>query len=293
MKHKKDIIYLFICTLPVSAILIYLFVLEGSYRLLPFALIPQLFTGVCIWIMLLQEKLITHRTQRAAERPGAELRQEALENYEKKAFREIKADSVSADLRAVYRRKYAPRSLLYGVCCLALSGGITAVIMSFIEYARSITAIAAAVIFGLAALVFFIEAAEQFAGIPVKAFEKKNREELPMIERSYMGGRMILNPLSGLNIGIDYIVSIESSVCECFRIPDITAADVLFVTDTKRDRAGFITKQEFSYVVRLFVRGRKKPVKHIVNAVQSEYIRDELMRHGMKLNDRRFTGHGH
>ena len=285
--RKRDIIYLFICTLPVSGMMIYWLIWEQEYSLLPWALLPQGFIILWIAIMLLQERFLRNNARRIETRPVADLRQEALESFENKSFREITADSMSADLKALYRHRFAPKNLLLGtvcICCAVLFAAyiVTGIGNGVMPFFYNIVAGIAVLFFGLAGFVIVCEAALQFAGIHVSSFEKKHREELAMIKRSYMGGRMIVAADSAINIGIDYIISVRSSECECIRISDVIGAESLRVRKVKRDRAGFMTKLQYEYVISIYVKKHRKPVKYIVTELQSEYIRDELIRRGIK-----------
>lgn len=285
--RKRDIIYLFICTLPVSAIIIYWLISEQDYDMLPWALLPQGFMVICILIMLLQERILKSIADKIKNRPEAELRELVLENFESNSFREITANSMSADLKNLYCRKFAPKNLLLGTVSLVYAYLMAAYIVTGIGNGImpaffNIVAGIAALYFGLSGIILVCEAASQFAGFPADRFEKKYREELPMIERSYMGGRMIIALNSVLNIGLDYIVSVSTSECEAVSISDIIGAQAIRVHKVRRDRAGFITKQKFEYVICIYARQRNKPIKHIVNELQAEYIRDELIRRGIK-----------
>lgn len=285
--RKRDIIYLFICTLPVSAIIIYWLISEQDYDMLPWALLPQGFMVICILIMLLQERILKLIADKIKNRPEAELRELVLENFESNSFREITANSMSADLKNLYCRKFAPKNLLLGtvcICCAVLFAAyiVTGIGNGVMPFFYNIVAGIAVLFFGLAGFVIVCEAALQFAGIHVSSFEKKHREELAMIERSYMGGRMIVAADSAINIGIDYIISVRSSECECIRISDVIGAESLRVRKVKRDRAGFMTKLQYEYVISIYVKKHRKPVKYIVTELQSEYIRDELTRRGIK-----------
>ncbi|MDO4864747.1 MAG: hypothetical protein Q4A05_11310 [Ruminococcus sp.] len=285
-KRKRDIIFLFIITLPVSIMTVYWSVSEQDYDLLPLAVIPPLCVIPVIGLMLLKEKLVLAFAQKIDSRTDSDRRQEALEKFETDSFREIAAETMSADLKSVYRRKFAPRCFLLGALCMAFAAFIALYLVldlgvdimpSFFDIIAGVFAC----LFGIFGISFILESLLQFAGFHVKSFERKYHAELAMIERSYLGGRMMLSPNSGLNIGIDFILYLYWYGCECIRISDVSHAETLRMRTTKRGKAGFVTEQKYEYIVVIYVKGREKPIKYVANELQSEYIRDELARRGI------------
>ncbi|MBR6070480.1 MAG: hypothetical protein IKP78_07830 [Ruminococcus sp.] len=287
MKHrKKDIIILFILTIPISAMMIYWSVSEQDYDLLPLAVIPPLCVIPIIGLMLLKEKMIMAVSRKIETRTESDRRQEVLENFENSSFREITAETMSADLKSIYRRKFAPRCFVLGTLCLPIAGFMALYIL--LDFGVDIMPSFFNIIAGILAcflvfcgIGFVSESVLQYAGFHVKSFEKKFRAEFAMIERSYLGGRMMLSPNSGLNIGIDFIVYLDWYGCECIKISDVSRAEMMCVHTTKRSKAGFITEKKFEYLVLIYVSERKKPIKYVANELQSEYIRDEFARRGV------------
>lgn len=285
-KRKRDIIFLFIITLPVSIMMVYWSVTEQDYDLLPLAVIPPLCVIPVIGLMLLNEKLVIAVARKIESRTDSDRRQEALEKFETDSFREIAAETMSADLKSIYRRKFAPRCFLLGALCMASAAFIALYLIldlgvdimpSFFDIIAGVFAC----LFGLFGILFILESVLQLVGFHVNSFEKKNRMDFAMVERSYMGGRMMLSPNSGLSIGIDFIVYIDWYGCECIRISDVSHAETLRMRATKRSKAGFVTKQKYEYIVEIYVKERNKPIKYVANELQSEYIRDEFARRGL------------
>jgi len=266
--------------------MIYWSVSEQDYDLLPLAVIPPLCVIPIIGLMLLKEKLIMAAARKIESRSESDRRQEVLEKFENDSFREIAAETMSADLKRIYRRKFAPRCFLLGALCMAFAAFIALYLIldlgvdimpSFFNIIAGI--LACFLVF--CGIGFVSESVLQYAGFHVKSFEKKFRAEFAMIERSYLGGRMMLSPNSGLNIGIDFIVYLDWYGCECIKISDVSRAEMMCVHTTKRSKAGFITEKKFEYLVLIYVSERKKPVKYVANELQSEYIRDEFARRGL------------
>lgn len=286
MKHKKDIIFLFIITIPISAMMIYWLVSEQDYDMLPFVLIPQLCVIPVIVLMILKEKLIMAVSRKIQSRPESDRRQEALENFETDSFRNITAETMSADLKSIYRRKFAPRCLLLGTICMLVAAFMVAYILldqdnSILTRIFYIVVAIYSCLFGFCGISLIIESVLQVTGVHVKSFENKNRDELDMIERSYMSGRMMVAPNSGLNIGIDFIIYLDWYKCECIRISDVSSVNALCIRTTGHGKSGFIKEQKYEYNIIVDVIGRKKPIKYIANELQSEYIRDEFARRGI------------
>lgn len=106
-KRKRDIIFLFIAATPVSAWMIYWFIWEEDYNLLPWALLPQVLIALCIGIMALQEKFVLKRERKLLNSDASKEWDYALEKYEyiNIGFRNIRSETMAKDLKKIYRTK--------------------------------------------------------------------------------------------------------------------------------------------------------------------------------------------
>lgn len=193
-------------------------------------------------------------------------------------FREIQSDSMSDDLRIIYRSKFAPRSLIGGITVLV---GTIVMLIAFMCDKSGIE-FNDIHIFGEFVLINLISWSASFiqlSGLPVRRFERKNSEELPMIERSYMTGRMLLYKVSGLNIGDDYIVFINSIKCSCVRLSDIR--EVIAYRDPQWRNFKDKPKKR-AYIIAICINGQK-PILINVDRYESEYLCDELMRRRVNI----------
>ena len=111
---------MFICTLPVSALLVFIFIVTEGYNGLPFALIPQVFLAVCLWIMRMQEKYVLKRERKLMDSARPKQWQSALEKYEyeNSSYRNIRTGSMSKDLKKIYRTRLFPVCLFVGLIVL-------------------------------------------------------------------------------------------------------------------------------------------------------------------------------
>lgn len=285
--RKRDIIYLFICTIPVSAILVYIFIVMEIYRALPCALIPQAFMAFCILIMRAQEKHIDKQNKKLKNVPEAEMRQQALENFERCSFRSISADNMADDLKGILRRRHAPLVLALAAVFLAVTFFIIWLFItssvSSVYHNFGILPFGLVIMSAFITLACIIIGADLLIGYPVTSFIEKEKDRLSMIERSYMGGRMICGWLSGINVGIDYCVYYDLNTVKCFRTDDIWHIKVNRQITKKRDRSGFDVRDKKDISAELSVRGCKDTFKVGMTELQLEYICDEFMRRGVKI----------
>lgn len=97
--RKKDIIFLFIATTPVSAWMIYWFIWEEDYNLLPWALLPQGVMALCIGIMILQEKHVLKRESKLLHSDFPKQWDYALEKYESSPHGNVRSESMTRHLK--------------------------------------------------------------------------------------------------------------------------------------------------------------------------------------------------
>ena len=285
--RKRDIIFLYICTIPVSALLIFMLVIMEEIHALPFALIPQLFITVCILIMSLQEKHIDKQNEKLKNIPEQEMRQQVLENYEHKGYRRISAETMTEDLKGIFRRRHAPLVLFIGAVSLAVTAFIIYLFVSMsvssVLHDFGPLPVVTLIMTAFIALACIIIGTDLLIGFPVTSFAEKEKERLSMIDRSYMGGSMICGWFSGINIGIDYCVYYDLNSVKCFRTEDIWHIKVNRRIKKKRDRSGFDVRDKKDISVELCVRGVRDTFRVSVNGLQLEYICDEFMRRGVKI----------
>ena len=287
--RKRDIIFLFICTLPVSALLIFIFVTLEEYGGLPFALVPQAFMALCIAIMFLQEKHVLKRERklRASEHPRQW--KSALEKYEyeNSSYRNIRSGSMSKDLKRIYRTRLFPICLLVGLVslvypvlsCIWLKTSEGSEYLSAPSFAEKATSVIC-LIFGALCI---LTALYEFLGLPVYFFRRKNRADIEAIERSYMEGKMVCGKLCGLNVGFEYCVYYDLfSVC-CFSVRDIAYAETVRKIKKEQSRSGFYHKVKQDITLELRVKGEKFPYNISVNDEQLENICGELTRRGVRV----------
>lgn len=287
--RKRDIIYFFICTLPVSALLIFVFVITEKYKGLPLALLPQVFLTLCIVIMILQEKQVLKRESKLLRSDFSKKWDYALEKYEHEnsRYRNIRSDSMSKDLKLLYRTKVFPIGLFWGV----LSDAFLAVFYYFMkksqdnEYTDSPSVFEKIflLIIALFGIICILTAIYEFIGLPVYLFLRKYRTDAEAIERSYTEGKMICGMLSGINVGFEFCVYYDLFSVSCFNVRNIEYAKVEKKIKKKTDRSGFVcnVKQEISLEINL--KDIKFPYKISLNEQQLEYLCDELIRRGVKI----------
>ncbi|MCR5110531.1 MAG: hypothetical protein K6B38_06435 [Ruminococcus sp.] len=102
--RKRDILYMFIATVPLSAVLAAILIICEQGAKLYTALLPQL--GMCgiIGIMLMQEKYIEKQNEIYRNRLDAEMRQQVIENYESDGYRNINASQKSVTAQASWSK---------------------------------------------------------------------------------------------------------------------------------------------------------------------------------------------
>jgi len=286
-KRKRDIIFLFICTLPVSAFMIYWFIYEMEYRLLPWALLPQAFLAVCIGIMLLQEKHVLKREGQLLAPQRSKQWHSELEKYEHEnhSYRNIRSDSMSKDLKLIYLTRIFPIVLFWGM--------LSAISLAFFyyygkssknnEYTSKLSVFEKAIIimialFGIACI---LTAVYEFIGLPIYIFQRKHRNDTEAIERSYMEGKMICGKLCGINVGFEYCIYYDLFSVDCFSVRSITYVEVIKKVKKEKDRAGFYHKVRQDISIKINVSGEKYPYTVSVNEVQLDFICSELKRRGV------------
>lgn len=280
--RKRDILYMFIATVPLSAVLAAILIICEQGAKLYMALLPQL--GMCgiIGIMLMQEKYIENQNEIYRNRLDAEMRQQVLENYESDGYRNINADNMSDDLKMIFRRSIAPFFFIYGI-------GASLLLMFLIYLVSSLSArkdiMTVFTIGGTAIVAFgcFALGIYQFTGGTVSYFLNKEKTNLDMIERSYMGGSMICGWLSGINIGIDHCVIYDSTSVSTVKNEDILHVNINKRITKKRDRSGFVVKDKKDISAQLVMRNKDNTYNINVTELQLEFLCDEFMRRGIKI----------
>ena len=287
--RKRDILFLFICTVHVSAMIIYWSIWSEEYSLLPWALLPQAVMALCIGIMILQEKHVLKRESRLVAPQKSKHWQSELERYEHEnsGYRNIRCDSMSKDLKLIYRTRIFPVVFFFGM--------LSAAFLAFFyyyenssknsEYIRRLSVfekifVILIALFGIACI---LTAIYEFLGLPVKLFIRKNRENADAVERSYMEGKMICGKLGGINVGFEYCVHYDLFSVDCFSVRKIEYAEVIIKVKKKQDRAGFYHKVKKDISIKLNVRDEKYPYNIDVKESQLEYICGELMRRGVMI----------
>lgn len=280
---------MFICTLPVSALLVFIFIVTEGYSGLPFALIPQVFLTVCLWVMRMQEKYVLKRERKLRDSTRPKQWQSALEKYEyeNSSYRDIRTGSMSKDLKKIYRTRLFPVCLFVGLIVLVYP------VISYIwkktsednEYLSSPSFIETmtAILFVILGALCILTAVYEFLGLPVYLFRKKHCADMEAIERSYMEGKMVCGKLSGLNVGFEYCVYYDLfSVC-CFSARDIIYAKTVRKLKKEKSRTGFYTKVQQDITIELRVNGEEFPYHISVNEEQLENICGELTRRGVRI----------
>jgi hypothetical protein len=288
-KHKKDILFLFICSLPVTGMMIYWLIWEKEYRSLPWAFLPQAVMALCIGIMILQEKHVLKRESRLIAPKRSKQWHSELERYEHEnsGYRNIRCDAMSKDLKLIYRTRIFPVVSLLGVLSAAFlaffyyyekSSKTSEYISSPSFFEKTILILIA--LFGIACI---STAIYEFLGLPVLLFIRKHRENADAIERSYMEGKMICGKLGGINVGFEYCIYYDLFSVDCFSVRNTEYAEVIIKVKKKQDRAGFYHKVKRDISIKLTVRGEKYPYNIDVNEAQLEHICGELMRRGVMI----------
>ena len=269
--------------------MIYWLIWEEDYELLPWALLPQAFLTLCLGIMISQEKHVLKRESRLIAPQKTKHWQSELERYEHEnsGYRNIRCDSMSKDLKLIYRTRILPVVFFFGM--------LSAAFLAFFyyyekssknsEYIRSLSVfekifVILIALFGIACI---LTAIHEFLGLPVLLFIRKHRENADAIERSYMEGKMICGKLDGINVGFEYCVYYDLFSVDCFSVRNIEYAEVIIKVKKKQDRAGFYHKVKKDISIKLTVRGEKYPYNIDVKESQLEYICGELTRRGVQI----------
>lgn len=287
--RKRDIIFLFICTLPVSALLIFIFVASEKYSGLPFALIPQAFMALCIGIMLLQERHVLKRERELRDSAHPKKWKSALEKYEyeNSSYRNIRSGSMQKDLKKIYRIRLCPVCFLVGLVSLVypvlkyiwLKTGEHNKYLGTPSFAEKMISVIC-VIFGA---ICILTAVYEFLGFPVFLLIKKHNADMEAIERSYMEGKMICGKLCGLNVGFEYCVYYDLFSVICFPVRDITYARTERKIKKERSRSGFYHKVKQDITLKISVNGEEYPYIISVDEDQLENICGELTRRGIRI----------
>lgn len=266
--------------------MIYWLIWEQEYRSLPWALLPQAVMALCIGIMILQEKHVLKREIRLVAPQKSKHWQSELERYEHEnsGYRNIRCDSMSKDLKLIYRTRIFPVVFFFGM--------LSAAFLAFIYYYEKSSEYVRSLSFGEKIFVFLIAlfgiaciltAIHEFLGLPVLLFIRKHRENADAVERSYMEGKMICGKLGGINVGFEYCVHYDLFSVDCFSVRKIEYAEVIIKVKKKQDRAGFYHKVKKDISIKLNVRDEKYPYNIDVKESQLEYICGELMRRGVMI----------
>jgi len=286
-KRKRDIIFLFIATTPVSAWMIYWLIWEEDYGLLPWALLPQAVMALCIGIMILQEKHVLKRESELLRSDFPKKWDYALEKYENSDHSNIRSESMKKHMKKIYRTRLFPICFFYGLLSIAV---LLAFYISW-ESSKDNKYIDAPSMKERICVFFFAifgtscisTAIYQFFGIPVYLFLRKHRSDAEAIERSYMEGKMIYGKLSGINVGFEYCVCYNLFSVSSFNVRNITYAESFRKIKKEQSTSGFYHKVKHDISVKINIKGEKKPYDISLNEQQFEYLCDELKRRGVQI----------
>lgn len=267
--------------------MIYWFIYEEDYNLLPLSLIPQAFMAVCIVIMMLQEKLVLKREKKLLLSDNTKEWDYALEKYESNSYRNIRADSMKKDLKKIYRIRLSAVCFLFGLFAFAYP------VFNYVRQKTSRdneylnTASATENIFAFFLTIFgtlcILTSVYQFLGLPVYLFLRKNHENTEAIDRSYMEGKMICGKLNGLNVGFEYCIYYDLFGVDCINVRNIEYAEAIKKIKKEKSTSGFYHKVKQDISLKLTVKDRKFPYSIDLNELQLDNICDELMRRGVKI----------
>jgi hypothetical protein len=285
--RKRDIIFLFIATTPVSAWMIYWFIWEEEYNLLPCALLPQGVMALCIGIMILQEKHVLKRESELLHSDFPKKWDYALEKYENSDHSNIRSESMTKHLKKIYRIRLFPLCFFYGLLSIA------ALLAFYISWKSSkdnkyiappsLKAKICVIFFAIFGTGCILTAIYQFCGLPVYLFLKKHRTDAEAIERSYMEGKMIYGKLSGINVGFEYCVCYDLFSVSCFNVRNIEYAETFRKIKKEKSTSGFYHKVKQDISVKINIKGEKNPYSISLNEQQLEYLCDELKRRGVQI----------
>lgn len=194
-------------------------------------------------------------------------------------FREIQADSMSEDLRIIYRTKFAPRCI---ICEITLLISVGVILFAYLCNDNGISlndSIILIQIIGLTVAFSFITVLLVLA-LPAKLFERKHSEVLPMIERSYMNGKMLLHASFALNIGDDYLVFVKPTKCIYIKLSNIMHAGAVRDWEWRNFKD---KPNRRAYNIALFLRDRQKTVLLKLDRYETDYLCDELDRLGVNI----------
>lgn len=286
-KRKRDIIFLFIATTPVSAWMIYWFIWEEDYNLLPWALLPQAVMALCIGIMILQEKHVLKRERELLHSDFPKKWDYALEKYENSYHSNIRSESMTKHLKKIYRTKLFPLCFFYGLLSIAVllafyNSWKSSKDNKYID-APSLKEKICVIFFAIFGTICTLTAIYQFLGLPVYLFLRKHRSDAEAIERSYMEGKMIFGKISGINVGFEYCVYYDFFSVSCFNVRNIEYAEILVKIKKEQSTSGFYHKVKQYISVKIHIKDEKNTYAISLNKQQLEYLCDELMRRGVAI----------
>ncbi|MBE6862924.1 MAG: hypothetical protein E7497_08555 [Ruminococcus sp.] len=282
--RKRGTIFLLSLSLSISALLLLIILITDRYDEIWFAVIPFSLFPICMLINVLQEIFAEKKADRKATEKASisqsAVRQLLLENYEENIFSEINTTTMADNLKSICRKKYATKWLIMSLLPLLF---LPLAIFGF-RIEKSILSVIILVFLIISAFCCMAMSIYNFSGLNINVFIKKAGENLNMIERSYMGGKIVQTKAQTFNIGIDYCVYTDLFDIDFFKNSDVTEAVLTESRTKKYDRFGFYAGEKNEMYVSISIKGNKSTFKIQGSQLQLEYICDELLRCGIKIN---------